>query len=105
MGPTHGSDNDSLATVSDAEAAEAGLGVHDGIDALAQAEAQALDLSEFEDMRNTERRYKRRSGTSDACTLPGERGMPKTNAEAWEWQRYHSSRVGEGGFDPCSLIR
>jgi hypothetical protein len=56
-------------------------------------------------MRSIERRYKARSGTADACRLPGERGMPKSNASGEEWTRYHEQRTGTGGFDPCSLIR
>ena len=59
-------------------------------------------------MRNQHKRYRYRSGTVDACSLPADKGMPKRAATGDDLVAYQKrQRVDElkGGFDPCSLIR
>jgi len=65
----------------------------------------AMDPTAFEDMSSVQKRYKRRSGTQDACILPSERSMPKSNATPAQWAAYHAAHIGTGGYDPTSLIR
>jgi len=73
---------------------------------LAAHESAALNPTQFEDMQGVHKRYRKRGGTQDACMLPCERGLPKSNATAQDLVAYQQrSDDLTGGFDPCSLIR
>lgn len=58
-------------------------------------------------MRNQHKRYRYRSGTVDACSLPADKGLPKKSATGDDLAKYQARNTETltGGFDPCSLIR
>lgn len=76
-------------------------------DALAIWEdTAARDATQFEDMASAHRRYRKRSGTIEAVTLPADRDMPRGDATREKWEAFHRNHTrGAGGFDPCSILR
>jgi hypothetical protein len=64
-----------------------------------------MDPSAFEDAGSARARYRRRAGSQDAVTLPGDKGLPSSGASPLEWERYHAKHIGNGGFDPIAAMK
>ena len=84
----------------------AGFTIHDTLDDIINHERQCYDASSIEDASGEHARYSRRRRTVDSCTLPCERGLPKSNAAGEQlvaYQEQHGAHL-VGGYNPLALV-